>query len=76
MISNFGCDCIVKKIRVRYNYNDMLFDGSEDGYDYIDISRKTLKSFIFKLQDSFGHIMNLKGNRFSVSLVFSRTISV
>ncbi len=33
-ISNFGCDIIIKKIPVRYNYNEMLFDSSEAGYDF------------------------------------------
>jgi len=33
-ISNFGCDIIIKKIPVRYNYNEMLFDSSEAGCDF------------------------------------------
>jgi hypothetical protein len=69
-ISNFGLDCIIKKIPVRYNYNEMLFDGSEAGYDYLDISRSTLKRIDFKLLDSTGRVVSLNGNHFSFSLVF------
>ncbi len=54
----------------------MLFDGSEAGYVYIDISRKTLKRIDSNLQDSFGYIINVNGNHLSFSLVFSRTIIV
>jgi hypothetical protein len=69
-ISNFGLDSIIKKIPVRYNYNEMLFDGSEAGYDFLDISRSTLKRIDFKLLDSAGRVVNLNGNHFSFSLVF------
>jgi hypothetical protein len=69
-ISNFNCDVIIKKIPVRYGYNEMLFDSSEAGYDYLDLSKRTLKRIDFKLQDAFGNIINLNGNHFSFSLIF------
>ena len=69
-ISNFGVDCIIKKIPVRYSYNEMLFDGSEAGYDFLDIGRSTLKRIDFRLLDSMGRVVNLNGNHFSFSLVF------
>ncbi len=30
-VSNFGCDTIIKKIPVRFNYNEMWFDGLKVG---------------------------------------------
>jgi hypothetical protein len=69
-ISNFNCDVSIKKIPIRYGYNEMLFDSSEAGYDYLDLSKRTLKRIDFKLQDAFGNIINLNGNHFSFSLVF------
>ncbi len=48
-MSKFGLDCIIKKIPVRYNYNEMLFDGSEAGYDVLDIGRSTLRRIDFRL---------------------------
>ena len=53
-ISNFGCGVIMKKIPVRYNYNEMLFDSSEAGYDFLDVSKRMLRRIDFRLQDSFG----------------------
>jgi hypothetical protein len=69
-ISNFQCDCIIKKIPVRYNYNEMLFDSAEAGYDYLDIPRSTISRIDFKLLDSMGRVVDLNGNHFSFSLVF------
>jgi hypothetical protein len=69
-ISNFNCDCIIKKIPVRYNYNEMLFDSAEAGYDYLDLGRQTISRIDFKLLDSMGHVVELNGNHWSFSLVF------
>ena len=69
-VSNFGCDTIIKKIPVRFNYNEMLFDGSESGYDYLDVSKRSLRRIDFRLQDAFGNVINLNGNHWSFSLVF------
>ncbi len=49
----------------------MLSDGSEAGYDYLDIlGRSTLKIIDFKILDAAGHVVSLNGNHFSFSLVF------
>ena len=69
-ISTFNCDCIIKKIPVRYNYNEMLFDSAAAGYDYLDVGRKTISRIDFKLLDSMGHVVELNGNHWSFSLVF------
>jgi hypothetical protein len=69
-VSNFGCDTIIKKIPVRFNYNEMLFDGAESGYDYLDVSKRSLRRIDFRLQDSFGHVINLNNNHWSFSLIF------
>jgi hypothetical protein len=69
-ISNFGCDVIIKKIPVRYNYNEMLFDSSEAGYDFLDVSKRMLRRIDFRLQDSFGNIINMNKNHWSFSLIF------
>ncbi len=69
-VSNFGYDTIIKKIPVRFNYNEMLFDGAESGYDYLDVSKRSLSRIDFRLQDSFSNIINLNGNHWSFSLIF------
>jgi hypothetical protein len=69
-ISNFENDVIIKKIPVKANYSQMLFDNAEAGYDYLDVSRRALSRLDFRLQDSYGNIINLRNNHWSFSLVF------
>ena len=69
-MSNFGTDVIIKKRPVRANYGLMLFDGSRNGYDYLQLSKRTLRRLDFRLQDSYGNIIDLNGNHWSFSLVF------
>jgi hypothetical protein len=40
--SKFGNDVIVKQIHVKANYGQMLFDGAEAGFDYLDVPRRAL----------------------------------
>lgn len=70
IISNFNMDTIIKKIPVRANYGEMIFDGATDGFDYLDISRRSLNRIDFRLSDSFGNTINLHNNHWSFSLVF------
>ena len=69
IISTCGNDVLSKK-QVMANYGQMLFDGLEAGFDYIDVSRRALQRIDFKLQDSFGNVLDLRGNHWSFSLVF------
>jgi hypothetical protein len=69
-MSNFANDVIIKKIPVKANYGQMIFDGSSNGYDYLQLSKRSLRRLDFRLEDSFGNIMNLNGNHWSFSLVF------
>ena len=70
IISNFGNDVIIKKISVKARYGQMLYDGGEPGYDYLDVSKRALSRIDFKLLDSFGNVLDLRGNHWSFSLVF------
>jgi hypothetical protein len=69
-MSNFKNDVIIKKIPVRANYGQMIFEGASNGYDYLQLSKRTLRRLDFRLEDSFGNILNLNGNHWSFSLVF------
>jgi hypothetical protein len=69
-ISNFENDVIIKKIPVKANYSQMLFDNSDAGYDFLDVSRRALSRLDFRLQDSYGNIVDLRNNHWSFSLVF------
>jgi transposase-like protein len=69
-ISNFGSDVIIKKIPVRANYGQIVFDGSSNGYDFLDVSKRALNRIDFRLQDSYGNLIDLRKNHWSFSLVF------
>jgi hypothetical protein len=67
-----GDRSIVKKIPVNAGYGEMIFDQSVVGIDYLDCSHQTLSRLGFQLQDVFGNVVDLHGNHFSFSIVFSR----
>ena len=73
IVTNFGMETIVKKIPVRANYNEMLYDASNDGFDYINVTKRTLNRLDFQLTDAYGNPIDLRNNHFSFSLVFQRT---
>jgi hypothetical protein len=67
-----GDNGIIKKIPVNANYNELLFNNVVLGSDYIDCSRQTIRQLNFRLHDVFGVPINLNGNHWSFSLLFSR----
>lgn len=62
---------IIKKVPVTANYNEMIFDQVVLGSDYLDCSRQTLSRLEFQLKDVFGNVVDLNGNHWSFSIVFS-----
>jgi hypothetical protein len=69
-ISKFGNDLIVKKIPINAGFGQMPFYNAGSGYDYLDVSKRQLNRIEFRLQDSFGNIVDLRGNHWSLSIVF------
>jgi len=63
---------IVKKIPVNASPGDLIFDQTVTGMDYLDCSRQTLSRISFQLKDIHGNLVDLHGNHFSFSIVFSR----
>ena len=70
IVSNFDNDVIIKKIAVKANYSQMLFDTADAGYDFLDVSKRTLQRIDFKLMDSYGNVIDLRNNHWSFSLIF------
>ena len=70
IISKFDNDVIIKKVAVKAQYGQMLYDSADAGYDFLDVSRRALTRIDFRLQDSYGNIVDLRRNRWSFSLVF------
>ena len=69
-ISNFDNDVVIKKIAVRAQPGQMLFDSADAGNELLDVSRRSLSRIDFRLEDSYGKIVNLRNNHWSFSLVF------
>ena len=68
-VSNFDNDVIIKKIAVRAQPGQMLLDSANAGYGLLDVSRRALSRIDFRLEDSYGNIVNLRNNHWSFSLV-------
>jgi hypothetical protein len=68
-ISNFNNDVIIKKIPVSASFGQMLLYNATTGYDYLHVSTRQLTRIDFRLQDSYGNIVNLRNNHFSFSLI-------
>jgi hypothetical protein len=71
-LSNFHMDTIIKKISVKANYNELIFDSSMAGFDYLDVSRRSLQRIDFRLTDSYGNTINLKNSHWSMSIIFQK----
>lgn len=63
---------IIKKVPVRANYNEMIYDDAVLGIDYLDCSRQSLSRIELQLKDLYGNFINLHGNHWSCSLVFTK----
>ena len=67
-----GERAIVKKVPVTSGYGEIIHDQNVIGIDYLDCSRQTLSRLSFQLKDVFGRVINLNGQHWSFSIVFSR----
>ena len=52
-LRKFKMDAILKQISVRANYNELIFDSSLAGFDYLDVSRKNFQRIYIRLTDSY-----------------------
>ena len=61
---------ILKKIPVSADYNQLIYDQTVLGMDYLDCSNQTLSLIDFKLKDHSGNAVNLHGGHVSFSIIF------
>ncbi|MFM7980520.1 MAG: hypothetical protein ACKPKO_14505, partial [Candidatus Fonsibacter sp.] len=61
---------ILKKIPVNAGYNEMIYDQTVLGMDYLDCSNPTLSRIDCKIKDHAGNIVNLNMNHASFSIIF------
>ena len=67
-----GESSIIKKVPVTANFNEMIFDSTLVGNDYLDCSRQTLRTLEFRLTDVSGNEIPLHGSNWSMSLIFDQ----
>ena len=67
-----GESTIIKKIPVSANKGEYIFDQVMTNNDFGDCSNQTLRTINFQLKDSQGNDINLHGNNWSFSIIFSR----
>jgi hypothetical protein len=68
--SNFDNDVIIKKSPINAAYGQMMFYNASAGSDVLDVSKRSLRRIDFRLQDSFGSVVDLRNNHWSFSMVF------
>ena len=61
---------ILKKIPVNAGYNEIVYDQTVLGMDYLDCSNQTLSRIDFKIKDHNGNTVNLHENHVSFSIIF------
>lgn len=71
-ISISGERSIIKKVPVTVGYDEIIHDQTVIGIDFLDCSQQTLSRIGFQLKDVFGNELNLNGQHWSFSIVFSR----
>ena len=50
-LSKFKMDAMFKPISVRAKYNELIFDSSMAGFDYLDVSRRSFQRVDSRLTD-------------------------
>ena len=58
----------------RSDYNQLIYDQSVLGMDYLDCSNQTLSLIDFKLKDHTGEVVNLHGGHVSFSIIFVKVV--
>ena len=61
---------LLEKIPVSADYNQLIYDQTVLGMDYLDCSNQPLSLIDFKLKDRNGNIVNLHGGHVSFSIIF------
>ena len=61
---------ILKNIPVSANNNQLIYDQTVLGMDYLDCSNQTLSLIDFKLKEHTGEVVNLHGGHVSFSIIF------
>ncbi|MFM7978979.1 MAG: hypothetical protein ACKPKO_06645 [Candidatus Fonsibacter sp.] len=65
---------ILQKNPVNAGYNEMIYDQTVLGMDYLDCSNQTLSRIDFRIKGHNGNIVNLQGNHVSFSIICVKVV--
>ena len=63
---------IVKKTLVTVDYGSTIFDNVVANHDWLNVSKKLIKTLEFRLSDAYGKTVDLRGIPISFSLIFMK----
>jgi len=69
-ISPSGNYNIVKKVPVTAGYGEIIYCNLQAAHDHFDVSRMMIKTLDFKITDSYGRVVDLRGMPVSFSMIF------
>jgi hypothetical protein len=62
---------IIKKVPVTSDYGFNIFSGGSIAHDYVEASKQVWKCLEFRIEDTYGNIINLNNSPVSFSIVLS-----
>ena len=65
-----GENNIIKKVPVSSDYGSMIFDSGVASHDWVNVSKRLLKTLEFRLSDAYGRTIDFHGIPVSFSLIF------
>ena len=65
-----GENNIIKKVPVTSDYGSMIFDSVVASHDWVNVSKRLLKTLEFRLSDAYGRTIDFHGIPVSFSLIF------
>ena len=65
-----GENNIIKKVPVTSDYGSMIFDSVVASHDWVNVSKRLLKTLEFRLSDAYGRNIDFHGILVSFSLIF------
>lgn len=71
-LSTFNMTGIIKKIPMRANFNDLIFDNLDSVFDYVEVGRRGIDTLDFQLRNTNGDIVDLQGAHISFTIIFSK----
>jgi len=71
-LSNFGMSGIIKKVPMRANTNEIVYDNLDSQFDFVEVGKRTVSYVDIQLRDTNNNIIDLQNTHISFTLIFSQ----